>query len=173
MSELLGRALSRRRVLGSVVAVAGVAGLQGIGAETAAAAAPARGQLVLFASGLRSNGGRRARDVGAQYVISGVLSRAAAGAPSGEFFSQATVVHRNHLPTATLGTLQAHTFVLDDGSITGTGALDHRGVGDFVVTGGTGAYHGTGGSYTVQQDVDAFSGGTAVYSFTLTAGKVS
>jgi hypothetical protein len=130
-------------------------------------------QFVLHATGLRTPGGRRPRDVGAHYVVSGALSRSADGVAEGEFFAQATVVDRNHLSTSTPGSLQSHTFVLSDGTLTGTGALDHAGEGQFVVTGGTGAYHGVGGSYTVRQDVDAFSGGAALYSFSLITGKAS
>jgi hypothetical protein len=170
-----GQAVSRRTVLGSLAAGVGLLGLPVAAAVPAEAAdrTPTAGQLVLHATGLRTPGGRRPRDVGAQYLVSGALSRSADAVAEGEFFAQATVVDRNHLSTSTLGSLQSHTFVLGDGTLTGTGALDHAGTGHFVVTGGTGAYHGVRGSYTVRQDVDAFSGGAALYSFSLIAGKAS
>jgi hypothetical protein len=162
-------------MLGSLAAGVGLLGLQGAAAAPAEAEdrAPTSGQLMLHATALRTSGGRRPRDVGAQYVVSGALRRNLDAAPDGEFFAQATVVDRNHLSTSTLGSLQSHTFVLAEGTLTGSGALDHAGAGQFVVTGGTGAYHGVRGSYTVRQDVDAFGGGAALYSFSFITGKAS
>jgi hypothetical protein len=169
------QAVPRRTILGSFAVGVGLLGLQGAAAAPAEAAstAPTAGRFVLHATGLRTPGGRRPRDVGAQYLVSGALRRSADAVAEGEFFAQATVVDRNHLSTSTPGSLQSHTFVLSDGTLTGNGALDHAGAGQFVVTGGTGAYHGVRGSYTVRQDVDAFSGGAALYSFSLVPGKAS
>ncbi len=70
-------------------------------------------------------------------------------------------------------TLQSHTFVLPSGTLTGTGVLTSAGVGDFPVTGGTGAYHGAQGSYSVRQDTDSLNGGSATYSFSLLPRKVA
>ncbi|MDX6204538.1 MAG: hypothetical protein QOE76_3890 [Frankiales bacterium] len=174
-SQSMNRPVPRRAILGSFAAGVGLLGLQGAAAAPAQAArtTPMASQFVLHATGLRTPGGRRPRDVGAHYLVSGALRRSADGPAEGEFFAQATVVDRNHLSTSTPGSLQSHTFVLSDGTLTGTGALDHAGAGQFVVTGGTGAYDGVRGSYTVHQDVDAFSGGAALYSFSLIAGKAS
>jgi hypothetical protein len=179
MSDARNDTVSRRRVLGSAAVLAGAIGLQVGAASTAEAApeAPASAapdgeratRFTLHGSGLRTHGATR--QVGDHAVVSGAIAATRDGAAEGEFFAHTTVVSRSHLATASRGSLQTHTFVLPAGTLTGSGVLDHAGAGEFTVTGGTGAYHGARGSYSVHQDVDAFRGGDAVYSFSLMLGK--
>jgi hypothetical protein len=108
-SQSMNRPVPRRAILGSFAAGVGLLGLQGAAAAPAQAArtTPMASQFVLHATGLRTPGGRRPRDVGAHYLVSGALRRSADGPAEGEFFAQATVVDRNHLSTSTPGSLQS------------------------------------------------------------------
>ncbi len=110
------------------------------------------------------------RKVGDQAIVTGRLRQPPKPTVTGEFFAQSTLVDRRNLITSTTGSMQTHTFVLEQGSLHGSGVLSHEGGGTFAIVGGTGSYQGVSGSYTVQQDLDDFAA-TATYSFNLLPGK--
>lgn len=157
-----------------------MAGGLSLSAGAAAAASPVAESsaavpmtFTLHGSGLRSSTPRKARSVGDSYLITGALSSRPDSAPDGELFATATVVTRTQVEHSSATTLQLHTFVLPSGTLTGSGVLTSAGAGDFPVTGGTGAYHGAQGSYSVRQDTDSPDGGSATYSFSLLSRKVA
>ncbi len=155
--------LTRRRILGGVGALAGSLGASTLWSGVAGGSAPAADasqRLELVATGLTTVGGRARRVVGASVAHRALLHRAADGAAEGELFVTSTLVaaHRVLTDATATGAIETHTFVLPEGSITGTGTVDHSGRGTFAVTGGTGAYHGSRGSYTVAQELDRVAG---------------
>jgi hypothetical protein len=69
-----------------------------------------------------------------------------------------------------VATLEQHTFILDGGTIVGSGAgTQSLEVGDtFAVVGGTGHYAGARGTYVARQRPLQFGGdGTAEFTITL------
>ena len=174
--------ISRRAALRSAgvggLGLAGSLGLAAAGAGEAAAASPLPTdsqveRFTLHGSGLRTAGGSHQRAVGKPCLISGALGHAAGAAPDGQFFAHSVPVERHSLVSAGAGSIQTHTFVLPAGTLVGHGLLSHEGTGSFAVTGGTGRFHAVQGSYSVEQDVDSFGGGVAVYAFTVITRKVS
>ena len=125
-------------------------------------------RFTLVGSEMRVIGPRR--KVGDQAIVTGRLHQPSKPTVTGEFFAQSTLVDRRNLITSATGSMQTHTFVLEQGSLHGSGVLSHEGEGTFAIVGGTGSYQGVSGSYTVQQDLDDFAA-TATYSFNLLPGK--
>jgi hypothetical protein len=72
-------------------------------------------------------------------------------------------------PFAHAGSLQIHTFHLDDGTIHCLGTAARGAEGHFVVLGGTGRYAGVSGSYVAHLHPRELGGdGTAEFHLTLT-----
>lgn len=68
------------------------------------------------------------------------------------------------------GSLELHTFVFTDGTLTGSGVANSasESEGEFAITGGTGRYQGARGSYVARQSHLEFGGsGTATFTLTL------
>jgi hypothetical protein len=163
--------LSRRGVLRRLGLVAGGVGI-GSAPLLATPARAAGSAFTLYGSGLRSvtAGGS---SIGSQSLVTGRLSTVAGAAPTGDLVILSTLLTKPSLLTPGVGALQSQTFTLPTGTLVGSGLLHHDGTGTFAVTGGTGAFAGARGSYTVSQQVDTFDGGSAEYAFTLVTGEVA
>jgi hypothetical protein len=160
-------AILSRRALLSAGSAAGAAGVLGLGAEAAQAAAPpSHRTFTLLGSQLRILGPRGHAGVGDSVTIRGLVHRVADGPSVGAVFKTGTVLAAagSH---ESLATLEAHLFQLDDGTLTGHGTVAHDGVGTFTVTGGSGRYAGAHGSYQSRQHADHSGGGSAEYTFVL------
>ncbi|HXW79849.1 MAG TPA: hypothetical protein VEJ84_10140 [Acidimicrobiales bacterium] len=166
--------LSRRSALkgigmlagGTVVSSTGLSVASGSAGAVEPRAMDGGTTFVVFASGLRAVG-RPGRAAGDHVVTRGDLSLEEGGAVVGRFLSTATLLDTPSRFRLSSGSLAVQTFSLEQGDIVGTGTLNHEGTGTLAVTGGTGAFNGARGSYTVIQDGGSFGGGHAVYTFTL------
>jgi hypothetical protein len=165
--------LSRRSALkgigmlagGTVVSSAGVSIPNGTAGATEPRAIEGVKTLVLFGSRLRVVAPGRAP--GDQVVTLGDLSLKESGAIVGRFVATSTLLDRPSRFRPSAGSLAVQTFSLEEGDIVGTGTMKHDGTSTLAVTGGTGAFHGARGSYTVSHAGGSLGGGRAVYTFTL------
>lgn len=181
-------ATNRREALGRAFALLGAA--VGIGAaskdltgapreENAADAAKnnKEKQFVLQARGLRISSQDLRRG---ELPQAGVRMTARAEIASGSSRNQKKIgeflatYHRVNTPGKVAdhepGSLEQHTFILPDGTIFGTGVSmsGMDGEGQFAIIGGTGRYHGAGGSYVARQSHVDFGGdGNATFTFML------
>lgn len=183
MSESAVSLTTRKSLLRRGMLLAGVAlgyGATKVGfsssgpARAAPATNPAETSLTLYASGLAIHGqGRRSGQPltrGGHANVFGELTDRAGGKKVGEFYSAqfATLAPFGATPFAA-GALETHTFNLADGTILGMGS-HFDGEGKYAVVGGTGRYHGVGGSYVASQRPLGLGGdGTAKFTFNLTA----
>jgi hypothetical protein len=166
--------LSRRSALkgigilagGTMVSSAGLSVANGVAGATKPRATEGGTTLVVFASGIRPVG-RPGRAAGDHVVTLGDLSFEEGGAVVGRFLATATLLDTPSRFRPSSGSLAVQTFSLEQGDLVGTGTLSHEGTGTLAITGGTGAYHGARGSYTVSSASGTFGGAHAVYAFTL------
>ena len=93
------------------------------------------------------------------------------GRKTGDFFA---TYHRLSTPGKAAhhepGSLELHTFVFSDGTLIGSGVANSalESEGQFAIVGGTGRYHGAGGSYLATQRHVEFGGdGSALFTLTL------
>ena len=149
------------------------AGAAGLGAGRAGAVTvPGVTSLVLHGRNLRSfSRERRSGELplgGDRQTGHAELFHAPGGRPAGELHIAAFTLHGPGEPRAgDAERLELHTFVLENGTIVGSGALGRRG-GEFAVLGGTGRYAGARGTYLVRGHGPALPGdGTAEFAFTL------
>jgi hypothetical protein len=124
--------------------------------------APPPETFTLFASGLRTQGDRGTRPVGARTVVTGMLATEPGGPAVGELLILSAMTAPPSLLEPGAAGLEAQTFVLPGGTLAGTGVLHDDCTGTFAVIGGTGEYADARGSYTVAQQA-----GVAEYAFTL------
>ncbi|RKS73750.1 hypothetical protein CLV35_2241 [Motilibacter peucedani] len=161
--------VSRRGMLKSAGALVGATGLA-VAPATAARAAAARpagpATLVLHASALRLLG-VKARKPGDAITARGLVSTTEGAEPRGELFITGTRMAAESLLLPSLAAVENHLFVLPEGTLTGTGTVDHDGHGTFTVTGGSGAYAGAHGTYSTRQSADHSGSGTAVVTLVL------
>ena len=160
----------RRDVLKTGLAVlGGAAGLSVlVGPSTAAAAATMRlaaDRVVGHVTGRQLD---ESPQIGDQIITAGRIL-GGSGNGIGEFHAICTLLA---LPTAFdrphVTKLEHHAIQLQNGSIFGTGTTDANGIGVFGVTGGTGRYAGSRGSYRFVQSVEGLGGnGTASFVLTL------
>lgn len=109
---------------------------------------------------------------GVRMLIRGELFDARSGGRKvGDFFA---TTHRlgtlGKAPPDAPGSLELHTLVFPDGTLTGSGVASAAAdsVGEFAITGGTGRYLGARGSYRARQSHQEFGGtGTADFALTL------
>jgi hypothetical protein len=166
-------AQSRRKVLQGGLAALG--GLIGMGAVQSPASARSTSTLTLYgrrwqvasthfaAGGLPGQGDR--------LTAFGLLAGEPDGPVVGEFHGAYTALRDpGHGAAVDVATLEQHTFVLDGGTLVGSGvgtrSLD---VADtFAIVGGTGRYAGARGTYVARQRHREFGGdGTADFVLTL------
>ena len=145
----------------------------GLDAAGPASASHARSEptLQLFATSLvlgvhgRSHG--RPAQPDDHVTAHGRLVDRAGGAPIGTFAATGVVVRSPFLDHPS--TIEQHVFVLQHGTLTGSGHAI-AGVGTFAVTGGTGRYAGARGSYDAALSPHGLGGdGTAHFDFTFTS----
>jgi len=158
---------SRRGLLGRALALA--AGGLGAGvAGRAATAAPSTRVLVLSGRGFHLHAPTAEPGVppakGEQRTGYGELL-AASGSVAGHFTSAFLAFDS---PFAAAGSLELHTFHLDDGTIHGLGSVATGSEGHFAILGGTGGYSGARGSYVARQHPRELGGdGTAEFHLTI------
>ena len=166
-------ALSRRNILQGGLAALG--GLVGVGAVRSPAFARSTSTLTLY--------GRRwqvasnhftAGDLpgpGDRLTAFGLLATAPDGPTVGEFHGSYTALyHPGQGVASEVATLEQHTFVLEGGTLVGSGvgtqALDN--VDTFAIVGGTGQYAAARGTYVARQRPLEFGGdGTAEFVITI------
>jgi hypothetical protein len=110
----------------------------------------------------------RAPRTGERLTTFGELVDHASGESTGEFHAAilATASPFDHGQVAT-GSMEMHTFKLEDGTLIGMGTTA-AGNESFAVVGGTGRYAGASGAYTAQQrPYDLGGDGSAEFDFTL------
>jgi hypothetical protein len=163
---------TRRGVLrGGLSLLAGALGLGTAGVAVAGAAAPpAAERLRLHGTevGTRVHGRAHGRPAEPHDGLTthGRLLAGPAGREIGAFHATATAVRAHD---GTRSTIEQHLFVLDDGTITGSGQA-HAGAGVFAITGGTGRFAGARGTYTATVSAHGIGGdGTAHFDFNLSS----
>jgi len=160
--------ITRRGILGR-----GLLLLTGLGAAGAGRLAFGRNgrtdSLVLYGRNWRGYGRGPAGGLpleGDRLSVRGDLLARPGGEPVGEFFAAAFALGGADHP-AQAERLELHTFKLADGAIFGTGTADGL-EGAFTITGGTGRYAGTQGTYVAHQGhVELGGTGAAQFVFTL------
>ena len=142
---------TRRSALARGLALVG--GLVGLGAAGEATAAPGATTIVLYGRGLRGfSHDRRHGELpraGDRLTFEGALFDRPDGRRVGELHAAAFTL-RGPGSTASAERLELHTFVLEDGTLIGSGAGAASG-GTFAILGGTGRYAGARGSYVVRR----------------------
>lgn len=161
---------SRRRVLGgALVALAGLVG--GRAATAGAAPRPGFERLRLYGRNWHAQvRGRRFGEqpaTGDRMSANGELLERPNGRRIGEFWSSAVKLD---LPFGgRFGSLELHTFSLEEGTILGMGTASGE-ESVFAVIGGTGRYTGARGSYIAHQRAAGLGGeGSAEFDFSLTS----
>ncbi len=145
----------------------------GLDAAAPASASHARSatRLELVATALGSRVHGRAHGQPAQpddhVTAHGQLADRLGGSPIGTFAATGVVIRSPFLGHPS--TIEQHVFVLQHGTVTGSGHAI-AGVGTFAVTGGTGRYAGARGSYDATLSPHGLGGnGTAHFHFTFTS----
>jgi len=134
-----------------------VAASSGAAADAAGRDTPSAGggTLVLRAQHLQVHvGGRRATrmpDSGEPAAAHGDLVDEN-GRRMGELHVAVMPVHGPGLASAATGAMEWHTFLLEDGTILGSGTAGTEG-GAFAIVGGTGRFAGARGTYTLRRGV--------------------
>ena len=153
-----------------VLLAAGAAGLgAGRAGATPGAAAPS---FVLYGRNLRSlSRERRPGELplaGERLTGHAELLDAPLGRHVGELHAAAFTLHGPGEPrVGDAERMELQTFVLEEGTLVGTGAAGALG-GEFAVLGGTGRYAGARGTYVVRHTgPDPGGDGTAEFAFTL------
>jgi hypothetical protein len=109
---------------------------------------------------------------GTRMLVRGeIFDKPSGGRKLGDFF--ATYYRLNtpgKAPHQAPGSLELHTFVFADGTLTGSGVANSalQSEGEFAITGGTGRFAGARGSYVARQShVELGGNGTAIFTLTL------
>jgi hypothetical protein len=145
-------------------------GAFGIGAGSAAeaSAAPAPASLVLYGRFLHLHAPNRRAGVppvkGEHLTANAELLDRPGGRVLGEFSSGLFALGA----PATAGSLELHSFNLEDGTILGLGTATPHGVSTFAVVGGTGRFAGARGTYDAVLRAREHGGdGTAEFQISL------
>lgn len=150
MSE---QATRRSALARGLVLVGGLVGLGAAGAAGEAVAAPGATTLVLYAGGMRGfshdrRHGELARS-GDRVTFEGELRDRPDGRRVGELHAAAFTL-RGPGGGGAAERIELHTFVLEDGTLVGSGAGGASG-GSFAILGGTGRFAGARGSYVLRR----------------------
>jgi hypothetical protein len=161
-------ATTRRGALGRALAVVG--GLVGLGAASAAGASAASGTtLVLVGRWHSYSNGRRAGEParkGDRLTFQGELHDRD-GRHAGTLYAAGFALNGPGAAPSAAERLELHTFVLEDGTIIGSGAAGAASE-VFAIIGGTGRYAGARGTYVAKQRRQELGGGgTAEFVLTL------
>jgi hypothetical protein len=146
--------------------LAGALGLGAAGAAEAGAATPR--SLTLYGRLLHLHAPQRRAGVppakGERFTAYAELLDRPGGRKVGEFSSALFALG----PPAAVGSLELHSFNLEDGTILGLGTAAKHGDGTFAIVGGTGRFAGASGTYTAELRPRELGGnGAAVFRLSL------